>query len=98
MEDSVGLRAWKTGRTGHPFVDAGMRQLAETGGMHNPVRMVAASFLVKDLLISWREGVAWFWENLVDADLANNTFGWQWAAGCGADAAPYFRVFNPETQ
>jgi len=80
------------------MVDAGMRQLYETGWMHNRVRMVVASFLVKHLLISWKEGARWFWENLVDADLASNTQGWQWAAGCGADAAPYFRIFNPITQ
>jgi deoxyribodipyrimidine photo-lyase len=80
------------------LVDAGMRQLWSTGWMHNRVRMVAASFLVKHLLISWREGAAWFWDTLVDADLANNTLGWQWVAGCGADAAPYFRIFNPVLQ
>jgi deoxyribodipyrimidine photo-lyase len=79
-------------------VDAGMRELWHTGWMHNRVRMVAASFLVKHLLISWQEGAAWFWDTLVDADLANNTFGWQWVAGCGADAAPYFRIFNPSIQ
>ena len=80
------------------MVDAGMRQLYETGWMHNRVRMVVASFLVKHLLISWTEGARWFWDTLVDADLASNTQGWQWAAGCGADAAPYFRIFNPITQ
>jgi len=79
-------------------VDAGLRELWATGWMHNRVRMVVASFLVKDLLLSWREGAAWFWDTLVDADLAQNTLGWQWTAGCGADAAPYFRVFNPVSQ
>ena len=92
------FRAWSRGRTGYPLVDAGMRELWHTGWMHNRVRMVAASFLVKHLLIGWREGAAWFWDTLVDADLANNTLGWQWVAGCGADAAPYFRIFNPATQ
>lgn len=92
------LRSWQRGRTGYPFVDAGMRQLWATGWMHNRVRMVVASFLVKDLQISWAEGARWFWDTLVDADLANNALGWQWAAGCGADAAPYFRVFNSVTQ
>jgi deoxyribodipyrimidine photo-lyase len=92
------LRAWKRGRTGYPLVDAGMRELWHTGWMHNRVRMVVASFLVKHLLIGWQEGAAWFWDTLVDADLANNTLGWQWVAGCGADAAPYFRIFNPATQ
>src|SRR5262249_41436515 len=86
------------GQTGYPLVDAGMRQLWQTGWMHNRVRMVAASFLVKHLLVSWREGARWFWDTLVDADLANNTLGWQWTAGCGADAAPYFRIFNPVAQ
>ena len=92
------LRAWASGATGYPIVDAGMRQLWQTGWMHNRVRMVGASFLVKHLLIPWQEGAAWFWDTLVDADLANNTLGWQWVAGCGADAAPYFRVFNPILQ
>ena len=92
------FKAWTTGRTGYPLVDAGMRELWRTGWMHNRVRMVAASFLVKHLLISWQEGAAWFWDTLVDADLANNTLGWQWVAGCGADAAPYFRIFNPVMQ
>ena len=96
--DRKALRAWQRGRTGYPIVDAGMRQLWQTGWMHNRVRMVVASFLVKDLLIPWQEGAAWFWETLVDADLANNTLGWQWTAGCGADAAPYFRIFNPVNQ
>jgi len=97
-DDPAALVAWQEGRTGYPLVDAGMRQLWKTGWMHNRVRMVAASFLVKDLLLPWRAGAAWFFDTLVDADLANNTFGWQWVAGCGADAAPYFRVFNPALQ
>ncbi|NLX14013.1 MAG: deoxyribodipyrimidine photo-lyase [Phycisphaerales bacterium] len=92
------LSAWQRGRTGYPLVDAGMRQLWHTGWMHNRVRMVVASFLVKHLLIPWTAGADWFWDTLVDADLANNTFGWQWTAGCGADAAPYFRIFNPVGQ
>jgi len=92
------LKHWQTGTTGYPFVDAGMRELWTTGYMHNRLRMVAASFLTKHLMIRWQEGARWFWDTLVDADLANNTFGWQWTAGCGADAAPYFRVFNPITQ
>ena len=96
--NAAGLRAWQRGMTGYPLVDAGMRELWRTGWMHNRVRMVAASFLVKHLLIPWQEGAAWFRETLVDADLANNTFGWQWCAGCGADAAPYFRIFNPAVQ
>lgn len=92
------LRAWEKGRTGFPIVDAGMRELWATGWMHNRVRMIVASFLVKDLLLPWQSGAAWFWDTLVDADLAQNTLGWQWTAGCGADAAPYFRVFNPQSQ
>ncbi len=96
--ESPHLQAWKEGRTGYPIVDAGMRELWSTGWMHNRVRMVVASFLVKDLLASWKEGALWFWETLVDADLASNSFNWQWAGGCGADAAPYFRVFNPIMQ
>jgi deoxyribodipyrimidine photo-lyase len=92
------LRAWQRGSTGIALVDAGMRELWATGWMHNRVRMVVASFLVKNLLIPWADGAHWFWDTLVDADLANNTLNWQWAAGCGADAAPYFRIFNPETQ
>jgi deoxyribodipyrimidine photo-lyase len=98
QEDPQALRAWKEGQTGYPMVDAGMRELAVTGWMHNRVRLVAASFLVKHLMINWHTGARWFWEKLVDADLANNTMGWQWTAGCGADAAPYFRVFNPVLQ
>lgn len=92
------LEAWQRGRTGFPIVDAGLRELWATGWMHNRVRMIAASFLVKDLLLPWQEGARWFWDTLVDADLAQNTLGWQWVAGCGADAAPYFRVFNPAGQ
>lgn len=92
------LVAWQQGRTGIPLVDAGMRQLWQTGVMHNRVRMVTASFLVKNLLVDWRIGEAWFWDTLVDADDANNPANWQWVAGSGADAAPYFRVFNPELQ
>jgi deoxyribodipyrimidine photo-lyase len=92
------LRAWTRGATGYPIVDAGMRQLWRTGWMHNRVRMIVASFLVKHLRLPWTEGAAWFWDTLVDADLANNTLGWQWSAGCGADAAPYFRIFAPVTQ
>lgn len=97
-QDLAGLRAWQKGLTGYPIVDAGMRELWHTGWMHNRVRMIAASFLVKDLLIDWREGERWFWDTLVDADLANNAAGWQWVAGSGADAAPYFRIFNPVLQ
>ena len=93
--DNKFLKAWQQGRLGYPIVDAGMRELWTTGWMHNRVRMIVASFLVKDLLIPWQEGARWFWDTLVDADLAQNTLGWQWTAGCGADAAPYFRVFNP---
>ena len=96
--NTAALKAWQRGRTGYPLVDAGMRELWTTGWMHNRVRMVVASFLVKDLLISWTEGTRWFWDTLVDADLANNTLGWQWTAGCGADAAPFFRIFNPVSQ
>ncbi len=92
------LQAWQTGRTGIPLVDAGMRELWHTGWMHNRVRMVTASFLTKNCRIPWQEGAGWFWDTLVDADLANNTLGWQWTAGCGTDAAPYFRIFNPVRQ
>jgi deoxyribodipyrimidine photo-lyase len=98
LDDPQNLKRWQFGNTGYPMVDAGMRQLYETGWMHNRVRMVVASFLVKHLLLPWQEGARWFWDTLVDADLASNTQGWQWAAGCGADAAPYFRIFNPITQ
>lgn len=92
------LRAWQRGQTGYPIVDAGMRELWATGYMHNRVRMVTASFLTKHLLIDWRAGERWFWDTLVDADLASNSASWQWVAGSGADAAPYFRIFNPTTQ
>lgn len=90
--------AWKTGHTGYPIIDAGMRELWQTGYMHNRVRMIVASFLVKNLMIHWHYGRDWFWDCLVDADLANNSASWQWVAGCGADAAPYFRIFNPVLQ
>ncbi len=96
--DEAVQRAWRRGATGYPIVDAGMRQLWRTGWMHNRVRMIVSSFFVKQLLQPWRDGAAWFHETLVDADLANNTLGWQWSAGCGADAAPYFRIFNPVLQ
>ena len=96
--DPAELRAWQQGRTGIPLVDAGMRELWTTGYMHNRVRMVTASFLIKNLLVDWRVGEQWFWDTLVDADEANNPGNWQWVAGSGADAAPYFRVFNPELQ
>ena len=92
------LELWQRGRTGIALVDAGMRELWETGWMHNRVRMVVASFLTKQLGLDWRLGAAWFWDTLVDADLANNTLGWQWVAGCGVDAAPYYRIFNPDLQ
>lgn len=97
-EDAALLRAWQRGLTGYPLVDAGMRELWQTGYMHNRVRMVVGSFLVKNLLTHWHRGEEWFWDCLVDADLASNSASWQWIAGCGADAAPYFRVFNPVTQ
>jgi deoxyribodipyrimidine photo-lyase len=97
-DGAAALAAWQRGRTGIPIVDAGMRELWETGWMHNRVRMIVASLLTKNLLISWQEGSRWFWDTLVDADLANNTLGWQWTAGCGADAAPFFRIFNPILQ
>lgn len=96
--DDSALKSWQRGRTGYPIIDAGMRELWQTGYMHNRVRMIAASFLVKNLLIDWRRGAEWFWDCLVDADLASNSASWQWVAGCGADAAPYFRIFNPVTQ
>ncbi len=98
QEDGQGLQEWQRGLTGYPIVDAGMRELWQTGWMHNRVRMIVASFLVKDLRVHWQQGEAWFWDTLVDADLANNVASWQWVAGCGADAAPYFRVFNPVLQ
>src|SRR5579871_5395904 len=92
------LAAWQQGLTGYPIVDAAMRELWATGWIHNRARMIVASFLVKHLLIPWQEGQAWFWDTLVDADLANNATNWQWIAGCGVDAAPYFRIFNPVLQ
>ena len=92
------LKKWQKGRTGFPIVDAGMRQLWNTGWMHNRVRMITASLLVKHLLVDWKFGRDWFWDTLVDADLSNNSAGWQWVAGCGSDAAPYFRIFNPILQ
>jgi deoxyribodipyrimidine photo-lyase len=97
-QDEAGFRAWTRGKTGYPIVDAGMRELWATGYMHNRVRMVAASFLVKHLLIDWRRGEDWFWDTLCDADPANNPASWQWVAGSGADAAPYYRIFNPVLQ
>ena len=96
--DAHKLSLWQNGTTGYPMVDAGMRELWQTGYMHNRVRMITASFLVKNLLIDWRLGACWFWDCLLDADLANNSAGWQWVAGCGTDAAPYFRIFNPVSQ
>lgn len=98
VTDETTLNAWQTGQTGIPIVDAGMRELWQTGYMHNRVRMIVGSFLVKNLLLDWRLGERWFWDCLFDADLASNSASWQWIAGCGADAAPYFRVFNPVTQ
>lgn len=97
-QDLAALRLWRRGQTGYPIVDAGMRELWTTGWMHNRVRMIVASFLVKHLLVDWRLGEDWFWDTLVDADLASNAASWQWVAGSGADAAPYFRIFNPISQ
>ncbi|HEY1944645.1 MAG TPA: deoxyribodipyrimidine photo-lyase [Roseiarcus sp.] len=97
-DDAAALTAWRRGRTGYPIVDAAMRELWATGWMHNRARMIVASFLIKDLLLDWRLGARWFWDTLVDADLANNSASWQWVAGCGVDAAPYFRIFNPVLQ
>ncbi|TLG75109.1 deoxyribodipyrimidine photo-lyase [Methylocystis sp. B8] len=97
-DDERALDAWRNGQTGYPLVDAAMRELWITGWMHNRARLVSASFLIKHLLIDWRKGERWFWDTLVDADLANNSANWQWVAGCGADAAPYFRIFNPALQ
>jgi deoxyribodipyrimidine photo-lyase len=96
--DPAGLKAWRQGRTGYPIVDAGMRELWTTGFMHNRVRMIVASFLIKHLMIDWRQGEAWFWDTLVDADIAQNAANWQWVAGSGADASPWFRIFNPIAQ
>jgi deoxyribodipyrimidine photo-lyase len=98
VKDEIALHAWQKGMTGYPIIDAGMRQLWHTGWMHNRVRMLVASFLVKDLLIPWQEGASWFYDTLVDADLASNSASWQWVAGCGVDASPYFRIFNPVLQ
>ena len=98
LDNSRSLACWQRGMTGYPIVDAGMRQLWKTGYMHNRVRMVTGSFLVKNLMLDWRHGERWFWDTLLDADLANNSASWQWIAGCGADAAPYFRIFNPIIQ
>lgn len=98
MRTDAGVDAWQRGQTGYPIVDAGMRELWQTGIMHNRVRMITASFLIKDLLVDWREGEKWFWDTLVDADAASNPGNWQWVAGSGADAAPYFRIFNPVLQ
>jgi deoxyribodipyrimidine photo-lyase len=95
---TVNLKKWQQGKTGIPIIDAGMKQLWATGTMHNRVRMLVASLLTKNMGIAWQEGARWFWDTLVDADLANNSMGWQWVAGCGVDAAPYFRIFNPDTQ
>lgn len=97
-EDPTGLAAWQRGQTGYPIVDAGLRELWQTGTMHNRVRMIVASFLIKHLRIDWRAGLAWFHDTLLDADVASNAASWQWVAGCGADAAPFFRIFNPITQ
>ena len=97
-DDKPAFDAWRKGWTGVPIVDAGMRQLWQIGWMHNRVRMIVASFLIKHLMIPWQDGEAWFWNTLVDADLGNNAGNWQWVAGCGADAAPYFRIFNPVLQ
>lgn len=97
-DDGEALKRWQHGQTGYPIVDAGMRELWRTGYMHNRVRMIVGSFLVKNLLLHWHHGAHWFWDTLLDADLANNSASWQWVAGCGADATPYFRIFNPVTQ
>jgi deoxyribodipyrimidine photo-lyase len=98
QENQAHLRAWSRGQTGYPMVDAGMRELWQTGWMHNRVRMITASFLIKNLLLPWQEGERWFWDTLVDADLASNALNWQWVAGTSPDAAPFFRIFNPESQ
>jgi deoxyribodipyrimidine photo-lyase len=95
---AANLTAWQSGNTGYPIIDAGMRELWQTGFMHNRVRMVVASFLTKHLLMHWREGEQWFWDCLLDADLASNACSWQWVGGSGADASPYFRIFNPIAQ
>lgn len=98
QHDAPALEKWQRGQTGYPIVDAGMRELWHTGLMHNRVRMITASFLIKDLLIPWQEGERWFWDTLVDADIASNSASWQWVAGSGADASPYYRIFNPVLQ
>ncbi len=98
LTDANGLERWQQGQTGYPLVDAGMRELWQTGYMHNRVRMIVASFLTKNLMLHWKHGARWFWDCLLDADLANNSASWQWVAGSGTDAAPYFRIFNPVTQ
>ena len=98
LDNQAHLKSWQKGMTGYPIIDAGMRQLYETGYMHNRVRMIVGSFLVKNLMIHWKYGQEWFWDTLVDADIASNSASWQWVAGTGADAAPYFRIFNPVTQ
>ena len=98
LNDQAALHCWQRGQTGYPIVDAGMRELWQTGSMHNRVRMITASFLTKHLLLDWRLGAAWFWDTLLDADLASNSANWQWVAGSGADAVPYFRIFNPVLQ
>lgn len=98
QDNEPALKMWQRGLTGYPIVDAGMRELWQTGYMHNRVRMIVASFLIKHLMIDWRKGAAWFWDTLLDADLANNSASWQWVAGSGADAAPYYRIFNPVLQ
>jgi deoxyribodipyrimidine photo-lyase len=98
QKNNLNLVKWQKGLTGYPIVDAGMRELWATGYMHNRLRMITASFLIKNLNMSWTEGANWFWNNLFDADIANNSAGWQWVAGCGTDAAPYFRIFNPTLQ
>src|SRR5699024_8149484 len=97
-DDGEALRRWQQGQTGIPVIDAGVRELWATGYMHNRLRITVASFLAKNLRLPWQLGERWFWDTLVDADLANNTLGWQWAAGCGADAAPFFRIFSPARQ
>ncbi|MEO9169245.1 MAG: FAD-binding domain-containing protein, partial [Aestuariivirga sp.] len=98
VQNKIALVRWQKGQTGYPIVDAGMRELWATGTMHNRVRMITASFLIKHLQIDWREGQRWFWDTLVDADIAANSASWQWVAGCGADASPYYRIFNPILQ
>jgi len=98
INNKTELKKWQLGQTGYPIIDAGMRELWQTGYMHNRVRMIVGSFLVKNLMIHWKYGLQWFWDTLMDADVASNSASWQWVAGTGADAAPYFRIFNPVTQ